>query len=114
MAQSHKMAARAQVPNMAALFGIVLIWGIASTALAVAHESWINRGGYRNSAGEWCCGENDCETPDQIAVTGKGWVIEGKEFVPFEEATPSPDGKIWICRRPDHTRRCVFGPPPGS
>ena len=44
----------------------------------------------------------------------EGWVIGGKEFVPFEEATPSPDGKMWICRRPDHTRRCVFGPPPGS
>ena len=69
---------------------------------------------YRNSAGEWCCGDNDCESPGQIAVTGKGWVIGGKEFVPFDEATPSPDGKIWICRRPDHTRRCVFGPPPGS
>jgi hypothetical protein len=85
----------------------------ASTAVG-AHESWINRGGYRNSAGEWCCGDNDCESPGQIAVTGKGWVIGGKEFVPFDEATPSPDGKIWICRRPDHTRRCVFGPPPGS
>jgi len=47
-------------------------------------------------------------------VTGKGWVVGGTEFVPFEEATPSPDGKVWICRRPDHTRRCVFAPPPGS
>ena len=36
------------------------------------------------------------------------------EFVPFNEATPSPDGKLWICRRPDKTRRCVFGPPPNS
>ena len=56
--------------------------GVASTAVG-AHESWINRGGYRNSAGEWCCGDNDCESPGQIAVTGKGWVIGGKEFVPF-------------------------------
>ena len=107
------MPTSAGVPNMAALLGIVLVWSIASTAVG-AHESWINRGGYRNSAGEWCCGDNDCESPGQIAVTGKGWVIGGKEFVPFDEATPSPDGKIWICRRPDHTRRCVFGPPPGS
>ena len=114
LSRPHKMGTSARVPSIAALLGIVLIWSIASTALAVAHESWINRGGYRNSAGEWCCGENDCESPGQIAVTGKGWVIGGKEFVPFEEATPSPDGKIWICRRPDHTRRCVFGPPPGS
>ena len=91
------------------------MWSIfAPSTAAGAHESRINPGGYRNSAGEWCCGDNDCESPGQIAVTGKGWVIGGKEFVPFDEATPSPDGKIWICRRPDHTRRCVFGPPPGS
>jgi hypothetical protein len=107
------MPASARVPNMSALLGIALVWIVASTAVG-AHESWINRGGYRNSAGEWCCGDNDCESAGQIAATGKGWVIGGKEFVPFDEATPSPDGKIWICRRPDHTRRCVFGPPPGS
>ena len=72
------------------------------------------RGAYRNPAGEWCCGDNDCESPDRVAVTGKGWVVRDTEFVPFEEAMPSPDGKVWICRRPDRTRRCVFGPPPGS
>jgi hypothetical protein len=82
--------------------------------LAGAHESWINKGGYRNAAGEWCCGEYDCESPEQIASTGLGWVINGVEFVPFNEASPSPDGKVWICRRPDKTRRCVFGPPPNS
>ena len=59
-------------------------------------------------------GTTIAKSPGQIAVTGKGWVIDGKEFVPFDESTPSPDGKIWICRRSDHTRRCVFGPPPGS
>jgi hypothetical protein len=108
------MPASARVPNTTALLGMALVWSIASTLVAAAHESWINRGGYRNSAGEWCRGGNDCESPGQIAVTEKGWVIGGKEFVPFDEATPSPDGKIWICRQPDHTRRCVFGPPPGS
>ena len=64
------MPASARVPNMATLLGIVLVWSIASTAVG-AHESWINRGGYRNSAGEWCCGDNDCGSPGQIAVTGK-------------------------------------------
>jgi hypothetical protein len=83
-------------------------------SVAGAHDSWINKGGYRNAAGEWCCGENDCESPEQIASTGLGWVVNGIEFVPFNEATPSPDGKLWICRRPDKTRRCVFGPPPNS
>jgi hypothetical protein len=49
--ETREMAASARVPNMAALLGIVLVWSIASTAVG-AHESWINRGGYRNSAGE--------------------------------------------------------------
>ncbi len=85
-----------------------------SSPPADAHDSWINKGGYRNAAGEWCCGEYDCESPEQIASTGLGWVVNGVEFVPYSEATPSPDGKVWICRRADKTRRCVFGPPPNS
>ena len=100
--------------NRIGLLGIGLTLLIIQTSQTTAHDSWINRGGYRNSAGEWCCGDSDCQSPDQIAVTGKGWVVGGTEFVPFDEATPSPDGKLWICRRPDHTRRCVFAPPPGS
>jgi hypothetical protein len=113
--RSHAVAKSALAnSNRVTAFGVVLICTILLAPLAVAHDSWINRGGYRNSVGEWCCGENDCELSDQIATTGKGWVVGGTEFIPFEEATPSPDGKIWICRRPDHTRRCVFGPPPGS
>ena len=68
MAKLHKTGTSARVPSVAALVGIVLIWSIASTALAVAHESWINRGGYRNSAGEWLCGETERETPGQIAA----------------------------------------------
>jgi hypothetical protein len=63
---------------------------------AHAHDSWINKGGYRNAAGEWCCGENDCDSPEQIASTGQGWVVNGVEFVPYNEASPSPDGGLWI------------------
>ena len=44
----------------------LLLAGFALSApLASAHDSWINKGGYRNAAGEWCCGENDCESPEQ-------------------------------------------------
>jgi hypothetical protein len=66
-----KMGTSARVPSIAALLGIVLIWSIASMALAVAHESWISRGGYRNSAGEWLCGVTERETPGQIAVRAR-------------------------------------------
>ena len=43
-----------------------------------------------------------------------GWMIDG-ELVPFDEAMPvaPPDGQLTICRRPDGTRRCVFGLKPG-
>src|SRR6266513_2172129 len=98
-------------PTMSAKHTLAAIsFAVASTFAfaAFAHDSWINRGGYKNSIGEFCCGDNDCESPEQTSVTGNGWLVRGTEFVPFNEATPSPDGKLWICRRSDHTRRCVF------
>jgi hypothetical protein len=102
-------AARAAI----SIAGVLAMTALA-TPFAFAHDSWISRGAYKNSVGEWCCGDNDCESPSAIATNGRGWVINGGEFVPYEEATPSPDGKLWICRRPDKARRCVFGPPPNS
>jgi hypothetical protein len=60
---------------------------------ADAHDSWISKGGYRNPAGEWCCGATDCEAHEEIAMTGAGWVVDGTELIPYSEAAPSPDGK---------------------
>jgi hypothetical protein len=79
-----------------------------------AHDSWISRGQYKNSIGEWCCGEHDCEAPDRVVSNGSGWIVDGDEFISYDEAVPSPDGKLWICRSPDRSRRCVFGPPPNT
>jgi hypothetical protein len=96
----------------------LILAALSSCALcaspALAHDSWISKGGYKNAVGEWCCGDNDCKSADRVSTNGSGWIIDGGEFIPYNEATPSPDGKVWICRRPDKTRRCVFGPPPGS
>lgn len=77
---------------------------------ASAHDSWVNNGGFRNSAGEWCCGDYDCKSYTQTKSTASGWMIDG-EMVPFDEAMPvaPPDGQLTICRRADGTRRCVFG-----
>jgi len=36
---------------------------------AFSHDSWISKGGYRNSIGEWCCGDNDCESPERLRPT---------------------------------------------
>src|SRR6266403_1796523 len=91
-----------------------------------AHDSWISRGGHRNAAGEWCCGEGDCFVvpKERIMMTGEGYVIihgplagigpQLYEAVPFSEAQPSPDGEFWRCKRPDGSRRCFFAPPPST
>src|SRR5262249_32076995 len=53
----------------------------ASLALVIpdtlAHDSWISRGGHRNAAGEWCCGEGDCFVvpKERVMMTGEGYVI---------------------------------------
>jgi hypothetical protein len=96
---------------------------------AFAHDSWISRGGLKNSAGEWCCGTGDCGRmdPDTVGVTSAGYRVKGSltivgtnerifidETVPFSESQPSPDGSYVRCHRPDRTRRCFFAPPPNS
>lgn len=111
---------------MRAALAILLL---AFSTAAAAHDSWISRGGLKNGAGEWCCGEGDCAVMDPksvgfssggYSVSGMG-TIEGSgrrefyhEFVPQSEAQPSPDGAYWRCKRPDSSRRCFFAPPPGS
>ena len=80
-----------------------------------AHDSWISRGGLKNTAGEWCCGDYDCPVLNYSPkVTSAGYQLEGGEVVPFTEAMPSPDGTYVRCHRPDGTRRCFFAPKPGS
>ena len=81
-----------------------------------AHDSWISRGAYRNGAGEWCCGENDCAVipSGQVRTVVNGYRLFNSETVPYTEALPSPDGAYWRCKRPDGSRRCFFAPPPGS
>ena len=96
---------------------------------ALAHDSWISRGGHRNAAGEWCCGAGDCALLDARAVglTSRGYAVDGagtiegtgerehyREIVPEAEAMPSPDGAYWRCKRPDGSRRCFFAPPPNT
>lgn len=91
--------------------GLLIVLGKQSLAHSVA--DWINRGGYKNGAGESCCGERDCfELADgDVKITPSGYfVISIKETVPFSEATPSPDGKYWRCQW-GGKRKCFFAPP---
>jgi len=107
--------------------GVVLILVMLAAYAALSHDSWISRGGLRNAAGEWCCGEGDCFVlkPEWVTPRADGYhlvatvVVGGKdvtraEIVPFAEAQPSPDGAYWRCQRPDGSRRCFFAPPPNT
>jgi hypothetical protein len=102
-------------PRSLVLTGAALL--VLGTAAAVAHDSWINRGGFRNISGEWCCGEDDCFVVpgENVSITPGGYLLrEIGEVVPFNEAQPSPDSAFWRCRRHDGSRRCFFAPPPAT
>jgi hypothetical protein len=105
---------------------------------AFPHDIWINRGAYRNPAGEWCCGAADCGvvSPDAVKAGASGYSLRGdvtygvgvtgnaadgpthhdtvNEVVPYSQSLPSPDGSYWRCKRPDGSPRCFFAPKPGS
>lgn len=98
---------------------IMLIVAITVTILvsvrpAKAHDGWINNGGFKNKNNEWCCGDYDCKAYKTAQSGAQGWMLDG-ELVPYDEAMPvAPlDGMVTVCRRPDGTRRCVFGLKPG-
>ena len=116
---------------------LVLVLSVFSFA-ALAHDVWISRGTYKNPAGEWCCGAEDCGvvSPGAVKAGTGGYSLRGpvtygvavtgneadgptrqenvNEVVPYSQSLPSPDGAYWRCKRPDGTPRCFFAPPPGS
>jgi hypothetical protein len=116
---------------------LVLVLSLFSLA-ALAHDVWINRGKYRNPAGEWCCGAEDCGvvSPGAVKAGSGGYLLRGNvtygvgvtgdeadgptrqeivnEVVPYSQSLPSPDGAYWRCKRPDGSPRCFFAPPSGS
>ncbi len=54
------------------LFRSLLVFApafIVGTTVAFAHDSWINRGGFKNTAGEWCCGDYDCKSYTRTSST---------------------------------------------
>lgn len=100
--------------RMSLCSGLVFVYLCLGAGIAPAHDSWISKGGLKNSAGEWCCGDYDCKSYTKLSSTAVGWMVDN-ELVPFDEAMPvaPPDGQLTICRRPDGSRRCVFGLKPG-
>lgn len=99
-------------------FFVCLVVFILMQSAARAHgpAEWIQRGQYKNGAGELCCGERDCfELADaDVKITSAGYfVIPTKETIPFDQATPSIDGKYWRCQW-GGARKCFFAPPGSS
>ena len=116
---------------------LVVVLSLFSFA-ALAHDTWISRGTYKNPAGEWCCGADDCGvvSPEAVKAISGGYSLRGdvtygvgvtgnaadgptrqeniNETVPYSMSLPSPDGAYWRCKRPDGSPRCFFAPKPGS
>ena len=57
---------------------LVLALSLFSFA-ALAHDVWINRGAYKNPAGEWCCGAEDCGVvaPGAVKAGVGGYSLRG-------------------------------------
>lgn len=127
----REMARDVWFVGIAIIVAVLMLAAFAGAAFA--HDLWINHGGYKNPAGEWCCGDGDCALIDGSAVHANpsGYVVDGfgtlsfsdpsrreriklNMSVPYSDAQPSPDGAYWVCLRADKSRRCFFAPPPGS
>ena len=118
--QSANRPVELVVSWLAALLVAGFAIGITLVVMAVARAhgpaEWIQRGGFKNLAGELCCCEHDCfELSDSdVRITAAGYfIVSIKEPVPFSDATPSPDGRYWRCAWGGQ-RKCFFAPPGSS
>lgn len=101
---------------MAAIVVTVFLVFVARAARAHESGDWIRQGEFRNAVGELCCGERDCAVVEarDIKITATGYLIKSiNETVPFDEATPSPNGLYWRCYW-GGKRKCFFAPPPAT
>ncbi len=78
---------------------------------AFAHDMWINRGAFKNPAGEWCCGAEDCGvvSPKAVHATSGGYSVAGT--VTYGQAITGN-----VARRSNHAGPCQRGHPlqPGA
>lgn len=101
---------------------VAVILSLSSFSLTHGDADWIQQQKLKNTMGEYCCGVQDCAPVDKAGFYAgpDGYVVirqpQGgrEEHIPYSEAMPlSIDGRLWICRKQDGTRRCVFDQPPG-
>jgi hypothetical protein len=116
--ESRRRCRRKPVTGQVISLALAAFAAMAVLSLARAHgpAEWINTGGYKNAAGELCCGERDCFelAEGDVAVVAVGYFVRSiGETVPFSEAQPSPDGRYWRCQW-GGSRKCFFAPPPST
>ena len=96
---------------MTRVFLAAILLCLSTMARAHGPAEWIQHGDYRNAAGELYCGEHDCIelAEGDVQVVPHGFFIKSlNEFVPYEEAQPSPGGYrrcAW-----GGSRKCFFAP----
>jgi hypothetical protein len=132
--QACRLEARVAAAALLALLLLALCSGRAHAHDQFGNPNWIANGRYASPIdGTHCCGEADCAPVEQENVTEvrDGLHVRGRvtyrgaassgdlaqeidEVVPYHEVQPSQDRRCWRCKRPDGSRRCFFGPPPGS
>ncbi len=90
----------------------------AAPGPALSHDAydWINKGNYRNTSGEHCCGKFDCYevSPERVQQDSQGYSLPDHQLsVPGHQAIPSEDGRYWVCKAGTRLR-CFFAPLNGS
>lgn len=99
-----------------ALTTLLAVFLLAAPARGHGDADWINQSGYRNVAGQLCCGERDCKVVTgvkHVTLPAPGYRLPSGEFVPESETLPSPDGQFWRCEW-GGSRKCFFAPPEGN
>jgi len=57
-----------------------------------SNDFWINIRRISDAGAAWRC-DDDCGLPDCVASASTGWIINGSEFVPYDEAMLSPTAR---------------------
>jgi hypothetical protein len=77
-------AGEAAVSGRITLIGIALIWMTAQVLVVVAHDFWTSRVAYRNTFGEWCCGDDNCEMRSRSLYPAKAGLSAAQYSFPLE------------------------------
>jgi len=78
----------------------IFLWIVVLTLFVAG---WVNGAAAHSWYPHECCSDRDCYPVPvkQIDMVSGGWLVEGRDFIPYAQARPSPDGQFHICRYED-------------